>query len=183
MSGSHNDCAEDRAARCAAECGGRVGRIVVMAPDAKHRRLAAGSSDASPASSCSTAPTVDGARTRSRSTTTAARTHASPSLALSASRCHVVGTPNNRDDGRAPSRLPGGVARPRDRATRSGACRQLHRASGYGRRTPPSASGPSGGALPRRTPMAIGALSALREAGLRVPQDAPSAVRRHPDGA
>jgi LacI family transcriptional regulator len=172
VSGSHNDCAETEAALRAMR--GRVDALVVMAPDANTAGVAAGIPHGVPVVLLN-CPTVDG-RADSIEIDNFGGAYAMVQHLAGTTRRRVAviaGTPNNRD---AAERLRGYREALRDLGIEQKAEWELGgnftEASGYEaarrfvalRRRPEAlfASNDS---------MAIGALSALHEAGLRVPND------------
>jgi LacI family transcriptional regulator, galactose operon repressor len=172
VSGSHNDCAETEAALRAMR--GRVDGLVLMAPDANTAGVAAGIPNGVPVVLLN-CPTVDG-RADSIEIDNYGGAFAMVQHLAGTTRRRVaviVGTPNNRD---AAERLRGYCDALHDLEIEQRAEWVLEgnftEASGYEaarrflalRRRPEAlfASNDS---------MAIGALSALHEAGLRVPQD------------
>jgi LacI family transcriptional regulator len=172
VSGSHNDAAETEAALRAMR--GRVDGLVVMAPDANTAGVAAGIPDGVPVVLLN-CPTVDG-RADSIEIDNYGGAYAMVQHLAGATRRRVaviIGTPNNRD---AAERLRGYRAALRDlhieRTPEWELAGNFTEASGYeavrrflSLRVRPAALFASNDS------MAIGALSALLEAGLSVPDD------------
>jgi LacI family transcriptional regulator len=172
VSGSHNDCGETEAALRAMR--GRVDGLVVMAPDENTAGVAAGVPDGVPVVLLN-CPTVDG-RADSIEIDNYGGAYAMVRHLAGTTRRRVAvltGTPNNRD---ATERLRGYREALRDLDVEWTPewefVGSFTEASGYeaarrllALRTRPNALFASNDS------MAIGALSALREAGLRVPDD------------
>ena len=172
VSGSHNDCAETAAALRAMR--GRVDGLVLMAPDANTAGVAAGIPDGVPVVLLN-CPTVDG-RADSIEIDNYGGAYAMVQHLAGVTRRDVAviaGTPNNRD---AAERLRGYRDALRDIGIEP--CPEWELAGGF-----TEASGYEAArrflALRQRPPalfasndsMAIGALSALHEAGMHVPND------------
>jgi LacI family transcriptional regulator len=172
VSGSHNDCAETEAALRAMR--GRVDGLVVMAPDANAADVAAGLPDGVPVVLLN-CPAVDG-RSDSIEIDNYGGAYAMVRHLVGATRRRVaviVGTPNNRD---AAERLRGYREALRDLDIEQRPEWELAgnftEASGYeaARRFFALATRPEA-LFASNDSMAIGAMSALREAELRVPED------------
>jgi LacI family transcriptional regulator len=172
VSGSHNDAAETEAALRAMR--GRVDGLVVMAPDANTAGVAAGIPDGVPVVLLN-CPTVDG-RADSIEIDNYGGAYAMVQHLAGATRRRVAvitGTPNNRD---AAERLRGYREALRALGIVQRAEWELGgnftEASGYEAARRFVALGTRPEALfASNDSMAIGALSALRDAGLRVPED------------
>jgi LacI family transcriptional regulator len=172
VSGSHNDCAETEAALRAMR--GRVDGLVVMAPDANTAGVAAGVPHGVPVVLLN-CPTVDG-RADSIEIDNHGGAYAMVQHLAGRTRRRVAviaGTPNNRD---AAERLRGYREALRDLGIEQRAAWELEgnftEASGYEAARRFLAHGTRPEALfATNDSMAIGALSALHEAGLRVPHD------------
>jgi LacI family transcriptional regulator len=172
VSGSHNDCAETEAALRAMR--GRVDGLVVMAPDANTAGVAAGIPAGVPVVLLN-CPTVDG-RADSIEIDNYGGAYAMVRHLVGPTRRRVaviVGTPNNRD---ATERLRGYRDAVRDlgiaQSTGWELCGNFTEATGYEAARRFLALSPRPEALfASNDSMAIGALSALHEAGLRVPED------------
>jgi LacI family transcriptional regulator len=171
VSGSHNDCAETEAALRAMR--GRVDGLVVMAPDANTAGVAAGIPDGVPVVLLN-CPTVDG-RADSIEIDNYGGAYAMVQHLVGPTRRRVAvitGTPNNRD---AAERLRGYREALRDLDIEQRAEWELGgnftEASGYeaARRFLLLDDRPEA-LFASNDSMAIGALSALYEAGVRVPE-------------
>jgi LacI family transcriptional regulator len=171
VSGSHNDAAETKAALRAMR--GRVDGLVVMAPDANAAGVESGIPDGVPVVLLN-CPTVDGRADSIEIDNYGGAQTMVRHLGRGRRRVGVItGTPNNRDAG---ERLRGYRDALREAGIESRPEWELAgnftEASGYdaARRLTALADRPEA-LFASNDSMAVGALSALREAGLRVPED------------